>query len=366
MRAPVEAEQPLAFVSRETSASWLGSPLRSCAAMAALLMATTLAAQPRGITWRTVWFEDGTALDFDTQSTGSTTPVSTNGSNTFSVFSGMHRVVLDKDGKLLFIYGVEAWRDALPQTFFVRIKPVDRGFEQERALGMPWLFEKATHPFPTVAAVRDFPGVKLGDAIVLDILRNPATGEKIFDVITPIENSAARAVATDEFNFSGPRIVVNGQSMTVAGSGAAAGAGLAIRLPAKGSYYLATEPSAKYSFQPAGKVERDRMTIALGDDRIEIVAAGNILKNSAYRTIWVYRDAGQDPKYAALERRIRLLRASLETLHGYTEKHPYVVSTKTAIEVLEQKQDQLTRTVTLEAAGTVYALMSKPQEGGRK
>jgi hypothetical protein len=337
-------------------------------AAGALFLASLVTAQPRGATWRTVWFEDGTALDLETQSTGSTTPVSASGSILVDIFSGMHRVVVDKSGSLLFVYGLEAWRDALPQTYFVRIKPVDRGLELDRASGMPNLFGKATHPFPTVAAVREFPGVKLGDAIVIDILRNPSTGEKIFDVISPIETTAARAVPTDEFNFTGPRVVVNGQSMTVASGAALAGAGLSIHLPAKGSYYLATEPPAKYSFRPAGKVERDRMTIVLDDDRIEIVAQGNILKNSAYRTIWAYHDAGQDKEYLALERRIGLMRASLAMLRStYTENHPQVGAAETGVALLEQKRDRMAKTVTLEAAPAVDALMSKPrQEGSQK
>ncbi len=335
----------------------------------AVVLLTTLAlqAQPRGATYRTVWFEDGTALDFDTRSTGSTTPVSTRGSIMLDIFSGMHRVVLDKDGKLLFVYGVEAWRDALPQTFFIRIKPVDQGLEQDRAAGMPRLFRQAAHPFPTVSAVRDFPGVRLGDDVVLDILQNPATGEKIFDVITPIENAAARPVAADQFHLTAPRVTVNGQSMTVAAGSTADGAGLVLRLPAKGAFYLSTEPSANYSFRPAGKVERDRLTLTLDDERIELVAAGNILKNSTYRTIWVYREAGQSKRYLDLERRIRTLRASLSTVSAMDTSNQLASNaTETALMHLLDQQFRLTNTVTLETAGSVEALMTQAQEGGRK
>ena len=335
--------------------------MKTRVAMGVIALAIALAAQPRGITWRSVWFEDGTALDFYTQATGSTTPVSASGSMMADIFSGMHRVVVDKDGRLLFIYGVDAWRDALPQTFFVRIKPVDPDLEQNRASNMPHLFSKATHPFPTVAAVRDFPGVRLGDAIVLDILQNPATGEKISDVISPIETAAARAVAADEFHLDGPRVVVNGQTMTVAGSGTAAGTGLALRLPAKGTFYLSTEPNARYGFQPAGRVDRDRLTVTLGDDRLEIAGSGNILKKSAQHTIWGYREAGPDRQYTALEQRVQMLRVSLEMMRRtYTENHPEVVAARKNIAAFEERRDQMKKTVVLEG-GTVEALI-----GGRK
>lgn len=325
-----------------------------------LAVACLAAAQPRGIWDRSVWFDDGTVLEFYTQSTGPTASVSTNGSIVLSALSGLHRVVLDKDDNLLFVYGVEARRDALPQTFFVRIKPVDRGLEVEGA-SMPKLFGKTPHPFPTVAAVREFPGVRLGDAIVLDILQNPATGEKIFDVISPVETAAARAAAgSDLFNVANARVVVNGQSMNVTGGTAAAGAGLAIRLPAKGSYYLSTEPSAKYSFRPAGKVEHDRLTIELGGDRIELAGQGNLLKNSAFRTIWVYKEAGQSAKYMQQERQIQKFKLALASLSGiYAENHPEVRATRGVLEALERQRDMLAGRVTLEAGESAEALMTK-------
>lgn len=322
-------------------------------------VAALAAAQSAGITSRTVWFEDGTALDFSTRTTGSTA-ISTEGSLVASVFNGIHRVVLDKDGKLLFVYGVEAWRDALPQTFFIRIKPVDRDLELERAAGMPWLFGKATHPFPTVAAVREFPGVRLGDAILLDILQNPATGEKIFDVISPIESSAARSAPGDSFRVANARVVVNGQTMRVTGDGAAAGAALAIRLPAKGSYYLATHSSTQYSFQPAGKVEHDRLTLKLDGDTISILGSGDLLRNSAYSTVWVYHDPGQNRQFVSLERKIQQLKLALAALRNtYTDNHPSVASTRTALEALEYQRDRRIESVTLEAAPSLEELMKK-------
>lgn len=327
-----------------------------------LALACVAGAQPRGATYRSVWFEDGTALEFQTQSTGATTPLSTSGSIVLSVLSGMHRVVLDKDGGLLFVYGVEAWRDALPQTFFVRIKPVDRNWEMDRAGGFP-AFEKSKHPFPTVAAVREFPGVRLGDAIVLDILRNPTTGEKIFDVITPVESAVARGpAAADVFSVAGARVVVNGQSMEVAGAGAIEGGGLAIRLPAKATYYLATEPSAKYSFRPAGKVEHDRLTIELDGDRIELAGNGNLLKNSPYRTIWVYKEAGQSRQYRLLERELEKVRLALALTGGaYTDNHPTVAATRAAMDALERERTIIARKAIVEAAGSAEALMTKAQ-----
>jgi len=333
--------------------------LRSLAACA--LLAVPAMAQPRGITMDRLWFADGTALGFSTHSTGSTSSISSAGSMVVSAFVGAHRLVVDKNDNLIFVYGVEAWRAAAPQTFFVRIKPVDRGFEAgDPDDFLAKRYPNAPRPLPTVAAVREFPMVKLGESILLDILQNPTTGEKIYDVISPGEafpQPVARAQSPDEFSVEHPRIVVNGQTMMLTGSGAASGGALCIHLPAKGSYYLSTEPSARYTFQPAGRVERDRLTIDLNNDRIELSAKGNILKDSAYRTVWVYYDPGQDSKYLNLNRQIDKLRISLDGMRAiYTPQHPTMRSTAAALDLLEHKQNELGRTVSLESAAAVETL----------
>jgi len=150
--------------------------------------------------------------------------------------------------------------------------------------------------------------------------------------------------------------------MKVVAGGALAGAALAIRVPAKGSYYLSTEPSEKYNFQPAGRLERDHLTVTLREDTIEIATNGNLLKNSVYSTIWVYREAGQSKQYLARERNIRTLETALAGLRSiYSEDHPEVRATQSALALLQQKQDELKRTVTLEAAGSVDTLIANPR-----
>ncbi len=40
-------------------------------------------------------------------------------------------------------------------------------------------------PIATVAAAREFDGVRKGQAVRLEILYNPATGEKVYDIFRP-------------------------------------------------------------------------------------------------------------------------------------------------------------------------------------
>ena len=122
-----------------------------------------------------VRFGDGTGLDIHTESTGSNLPVSTSGSHVVPAGFDYHRVVFDKQGALLLGYDIEA-RKAGQGTYTVRIKPVDTDKIKVGGLGK-WL------EIPTLTGVREFPPLRTGDAVEVDILYNPATRERIYDVL---------------------------------------------------------------------------------------------------------------------------------------------------------------------------------------
>jgi hypothetical protein len=325
--------------------------------------ASIAAAQPRGISGDQLWFDDGTGIEFFTQSSGSTSSVSTKGSVLISAISGAHRLVLDKDSKVIFVYDIEAWRSATPGSFFIRIKPVNRALEQEVASDRGALhsfFEKAPNPLPTVAAVREFPAVKSGEAVLLDILRNPTTGEKIFDVICPSEavhSATPPQGGRDEFAIDQPHLVFNGRSMAIAAGTQLTGPVIRIELPARGVFYVSTEASPQYAFRPAGVVDRDHLSIAMDDDRLELAVRGNILKHSENRRVWVYFEPGQSRKYANVERQVQQLKAGLAGLQAqYSGNHPNVRSTRAALDLMQQKLDSIAITAAIDAAASIDGL----------
>ena len=122
-----------------------------------------------------VWFGDGTGLEIHTESTGANLPVSTSGSETVPAGYDFHRLIFDKQGGLLLGYDIEA-RKAGQGTFTVRIKPVDTDKFKVGGLGK-WL------DIPTLTGVREFPPLRMGDAVQVDILYHPGTGERIYDVL---------------------------------------------------------------------------------------------------------------------------------------------------------------------------------------
>ena len=140
-------------------------------------------------------FPDGVGLEIFTQTTGSS-PIAPEGEMGIGPGIGsqdlVNRVVRDRANNILFAYNLEASRGVSPDTVKIRIEPISAASEAgmlkyEASHGRPF---SAAH-LPTVARVREFSAVKIGEAVTLDILYNPSNGEKIYDVLRPISSSSS-------------------------------------------------------------------------------------------------------------------------------------------------------------------------------
>jgi len=297
-------------------------------------------AQPNRTRTQPVWFQDGTCLEVYTQSTGST-PLHSDSVVVRNEANVMLRLVEDEREQPLFGYDVEARAGSSAGTFFIRIGP-----------------HKSAGRLPTVASVREFPAVKNGEAVIVDILQNPATGEKIFDVLRPSDLPEG-----DAFSLRDPVVTLNGQWVKVASGPAAAGGAIQIYLPGHGSYFLALEPSPGYPFRQAADVYRDTLAFAWEGDRVEIACRSRVLTKSERRMVWLYKDPGgpAPPSWLAanteqqqrLLNQQRYLEALLQRLsRTYTPMHPEIRSTQARLEVVRK---QIAEMQTLPAVATAVA-----------
>src|ERR1700722_15749525 len=74
------------------------------------------------------WFPDGTGVEFEQETTGSTALALHGGGVTVSD-RGIERVVSDRDGNILYAYFVDAWANSQSGTVTIRIKPLDKDAE---------------------------------------------------------------------------------------------------------------------------------------------------------------------------------------------------------------------------------------------
>lgn len=260
-------------------------------------------------------FPDGTGLEIFTETTGSS-QIDPEGEMGIGPGVGsqdlVNRVVVDRADKILFVYNVEASQGARPNTVVIRIEPISAATEAgmlkyEASHGRPF---PSAH-LPTVAGVREFPAVKIGEAVTLDILSNPATGEKIFDVLRPIRiatpppaMSVSPAPDRETISLNDISLRVNGRALAAPAS-FIIGSAVRIDIPRLGTYVVAAydprDKSPDHEFFAIGHAEGKTLSWMMGRDRIEITSGTKVLAPSGNGTLWVNHDPHYQPDVVGLQ-----------------------------------------------------------------
>jgi hypothetical protein len=255
-------------------------------AFAALLSFNSAQPAPKTLT---VSFDGGPVLELHTESTTGNSPLSTSGRVDVRAGSDARRFVLDKNDKVIFGYAIHVQKSG-SGVFDLRIKPLDRGHVPQG------------ENVPSLAAPRDFPHLAVGDAVQVDILYNPATGEKLYDVIKVAKEAVTQRKAAvpsgDLFSLRGFRVVVNGKTIRDTSENWMVGGGLLISMPGRGDYYFGITPCAQSPCRAAAWVDQNVLRFHAGSDLVEVVAKANVLQTSKHRTLWMYHDAGPGPHNA--------------------------------------------------------------------
>ena len=247
-------------------------------------LASAASAQSNSPNVLKLWYADGAGVDIHTESTGANLPVSTSGSEVVPAGYDFHRLIFDKQGALLLGYDIEA-RKAGQGAFTIRIKPVDTDRFKIGGNGK-WL------DIPTLTGIREFPPLRMGDAVEVDILYNPATRERIYDVLKvsgdrPPAHGAPES-SGDRFSLENVRVTINGKTIAEEPNIWMRGAGLMIYLPGRGESYLALSPSPDYPLQASGWIDHNILRFFAGNEMVEITGKSNMLQKSDFGTVWVY------------------------------------------------------------------------------
>lgn len=259
-------------------------------------------------------FPDGTGLEIFTETTGSS-QINSIGEMGIGPGAGsqdlVNRVVIDSANNILFVYNLEASRGASPGTVKIRIEPISAATET----GM---LKDATRPgrprfsgahLPTVAGVREF-AVKIGEAVTLDILYNPSTGEKIYDVLRPIITSSSSGMSVtsvappETISLKQIAIRVNGHAMSAPAS-FIIGSAIRIDIPRLGTYVVASkdphEATPDHGFAAIAHADGKTLGWVIGGDRVEITSGTNVLTRSEKGVLWVYHDSHYQPDVVGLQ-----------------------------------------------------------------
>ena len=217
------------------------------------------------------WFPDGSGVELHIETTGSTTQTELTGGGGIFIRQGiaeLYRSVQDSHGTTIFGYRLEAYKAPEPNAITIRITQARAGD-------------------PTVSDVREFPAVKYGQEVKIEILTNPATGERVYDVLRPIEG---RSPAPGQHAIGGvaiPKLVVNGQTLAVKSDWATGQSSPRLYIPGHGAYYLSWESRPK--FRLAGYIEKSRLIFLMDSQYVDMTFPGNVLTAEGGPG-WIYHD----------------------------------------------------------------------------
>jgi hypothetical protein len=258
-------------------------------------------------------FPDGTGLEIFTETTGSS-QIDIGGEMGIGPGVGhkdlVNRIVTDSAHNILFVYNLEASHGASPNTVMIRIEPISAASEEymlKRAATAGQTFPSGH--LPTVAGVREFAAVKMGEAVTLDILYNPSTGEKIFDVLRPFLGATSHltvssAPASETISLKDVAVRVNGRAISAPASWMI-GAAVRIDIPGYGAYVVAaydphgTSPNAVFS--AVAQADGKSLSWTMGKDRVEISSSTNVLTRPGKGALWVSHDPHYQPDVVGLQ-----------------------------------------------------------------
>jgi tetratricopeptide (TPR) repeat protein len=177
------------------------------AGMAALALAAGLAVAARADErFAFATLENGTSLGFALVRTGpgETGPSGSMGEAALPRSNSVSRVLWDRETGAYFGYRMEVEKEDGPRPFRVTFKPLDRK-AVERALAQRGECPGCPAPAPLGTGPR-FPAPQLlaeGEALTLELLANPSTGERILDVV----RVSARPVSAESMRTGAARVL---------------------------------------------------------------------------------------------------------------------------------------------------------------
>jgi hypothetical protein len=144
------------------------------------------------------------------------------------------------------------------------------------------------------------PNVKVGDTVALDLLINPATGQKIVDYLTLIRRGSLtmQATARDftladvEMALNQPRVLMNGDPVNVSGGpkGGVSGMPVWFYLAGHGRFTLSLFPNERLGFKKSGVVSGNALSFRDGSTEYRLECASAIVLASGDYNLYVLHE----------------------------------------------------------------------------
>jgi hypothetical protein len=209
-----------------------------------------------------------------------------------------HRIVLDRSQRRYFAYDLLVEPKDGSEALQIRIERFSLSAAEVAEMQMvdPSWTQIPLLKYPLV------PDVRPGDTVAIDLLENPATGQKVVDYLVFKRSSATSAaelgplrdlsLADVELKLENVRISVNGMVMEASTrfGGGISGAALWFYLPERGRFVISLLPNAKLAFRRAGEVSNRSLTFTEGRERYDIQSSSRIVPAGGRFNVYVFHD----------------------------------------------------------------------------
>jgi hypothetical protein len=146
------------------------------------------------------------------------------------------------------------------------------------------------------------PNVRPGDTVALDLLVNPATGQKIVDYLTLERNSGPAREAAHDFSLADvqlslnrPRLMVAGKALNLTDNPGTSGAFVWLYLKGHGRFILSLFPNDKFAFQKNGIAEADTLIFHDGATEIRVSCDGPVAPGQGPYNLYVVHEPAWHP-----------------------------------------------------------------------
>ena len=213
----------------------------------------------------------------------------------------IHRLITDLKNKLYYGYDIVIVPQSGTNKFVLSFKPLSIN---------PGKYTNVDNLAPQI--IPKFPdeiSVEAGDTINLEVLENPQTRVKIYDVIKITDGSASggdfsseRKPARDftiddvEMQLTNMEVFVNGEKIGKGGGGVS-GANIYIYLPDKGRFIMSPFPRKGFNFQKIGVAENNKISFSFNGDNYKFVSAAPVLGSGGKWNVWILHDADYRSPY---------------------------------------------------------------------
>jgi hypothetical protein len=207
-----------------------------------------------------------------------------------------YRVIRDMPNQRLFGYDlIVEPRDA--QTFQIRIEPLTLSPER--------LAESAPVPLnlKRVALLKYplIPEVRVGDTVLVDLLENPATGQKVVDQLVVKRTQPLADVSSPLRDFSpsdleltleNPRVFIDDKLVDASTrfGGSLSGSVLWLYLQGQGRFVASLLPHPELGFYRAGEISENALTFSDSGNRYRLQSNGRIVPGTGRFHLYLRRD----------------------------------------------------------------------------